>query len=262
MVAGTEEILHHHGLTRESYSKMTFMVSTDSALHRMFDSVLVVATGAPLASQQRPVRGGAGGGAAAQVRVPEGPAGTHIGHVVNSFGDTPNMMGLLPAALAEANTAAQHATLGARTPDNLDMMKLHAGHVLHALDPSVVTQGPGLGYGVKKAALAAASHIELAAQAQGASPNIVTHSVHIATAARGAAKRADDAIAIAKQIQAATSAADAAALMGKLVSLTAQIGSGFDANADGTTGWQAEEGGLQQAQQHITLMLNAEGLGG
>ena len=70
-------------------------------------------------------------------------------------------------------------------------MKLHAGHVINAVDPSVVASGPGLGYGVKRAALGVAAHIDLAAKTPGASPNIVTHAGHIGTSARNTVQRAD-----------------------------------------------------------------------
>src|SRR6185503_1978052 len=109
--------------------------------------------------------------------------------------------GLLPMAIQEARTAATHAALGARDPNNLDAMKLHAGHVVHALDPSVVSTGPGKGYGAKRAALGVANHIDLAAKAAGASPNVVTHAMHIGTAAKSAAARADQVVALARQVQ-------------------------------------------------------------
>ena len=52
--------------------------------------------------------------------------------------------------------------------------------------------------------------------------------------------------------------ADAAALLGQLVSVTAQIISGADMNGDGRVTWEQGEGGLQQAQDHMGLMLAAE----
>src|SRR5687767_15384809 len=71
---------------------------------------------------------------------------THIGHVQTSFMGTPMNQGLLPTAVAEAKIAAQHAALAMKASGNLDQMKLHAGHVLHAIDPSIEAKGPGLGY--------------------------------------------------------------------------------------------------------------------
>jgi hypothetical protein len=247
-----DSILHRAGMTEAEYNRKTYLVSSDIGARHLFDSVVVALTGAPLPGSlpPAPVR--------TVIPVPAGAVGTHIGHVINAFGDTPMGNGLLPTAMAEARVASQHATLGARAPTNLDAMKLHAGHVINALDPTIVAAGPGLGYGLKKAALGVANHIELAAKAQGASANVITHANHIATSARNTVTRADSMIVLAKQVQAATTAADAAALMNQLVSLGNQLVAGFDANADGRITWQAGEGGLQQAEEHVTLMLAGE----
>ena len=137
-------------------------------------------------------------------------------------------------------------------------MKTHAGHVINALDPTVVTAGPGLGYGLKKAATGIAMHIDLAAKAAGASPNVVTHAKHIATSANNVVTRADQLLAIAKQVQAATDAPAAAALVSQMISLSQQLMAGVDTNGDGQITW--EEGGLQQAQEHVNLMLAGEHL--
>ena len=81
--------------------------------------------------------------------MPAGPMGAHIGHVLTSFADTPDKVGLLAIAKTEAGIAAQHAGFAARTPTNLESMKRHAAHVLHAIDPTLEAMGPGKGYGVK-----------------------------------------------------------------------------------------------------------------
>jgi hypothetical protein len=249
--AQVEDILHHAGVTDDEFQRKTYIVSTDSTVRKMFDAVIAQLTGVPTPGQVQ---------AAPTVKVPAGDVGVHIGHVVNGFRDTPNGQGLLPTAFAEAKTAAQHAAIAARNASNLDAMKLHAGHVINAVDPTVVPMGPGLGYGVKKAALGVATHIELAAKAPGASQNVITHATHVATSARNTVERADSIVALAKQIQAATSADEAAKLVGQLVSLTNQLTAGFDANGDGRITWQQGEGGLQQAQDHVNLMLAGEGL--
>ena len=249
-----DDILHHSGVSEDEYRRKTYLVSSDSILRKTFDSVLVKLTGVPTPGQVAVVA------ATPAIKVPAGAVGVHIGHVVNAFGDTPNGQGLLPTALAEATIAAQHAMLAARAPTNLDAMKLHAGHVINAVDPTIVAAGPGLGYGVKKAALGVAMHIDLAAKAPGASPNVIMHAMHVATSAKNTVQRADQVVALAKQIQAATSATDAAALVSQLVSLTAQLKAGADTNGDGKITWQEGEGGLQQAQEHVNLLLAGEGL--
>ena len=161
-------------------------------------------------------------------------------------------------AFAEAAVASQHATLATRTPTDLAAMKLHAGHVLHALDPSLQATGPGKGFGLRKAAGGVAQHIELAAKESGASGNVKIHATHIATAARGTLSRVDQAVALIAQIQAATDAKAAASLIAQLASLCSQLTSGADSNADGRVDWGNGEGGLQQADEHVKLMMAGE----
>lgn len=243
-----EEILKNGGLTDAEYQRRTYVVSSDTTSRKIFDSVVVVVTGAPLPGYAA---------RAAILTVPPGAAGVHIGHVVNGFNEAPSLQGLLPLAIGEARIAIGHATLAGRQPTNLEYMKTHAGHVIHALDPTIITVGPGLGYGVKKAANGVAAHIELAAAAQGASPSIVTHAKHIATAARTVAARAEQVLAIAQKVQASTTAAEAAALVSQMTSAAEQLMAGQDVNADGRIAFDMGEGGLQHADEHVKLMLGA-----
>ena len=238
-------VMKQSGMSDDEFHHKTFLLSTNDDIRWSYDTLVAQLTGAPLPTKYV---------APPELKIPAGAAGVHIGHVLNSFGDTPGKQGLLPVAMTEAKTAAQHAGLAARAT-TLDAMKLHAGHVLNALDPSLVATGPGLGYGMKKAALGVANHIELAAKADSSLANVKTHSVHVATAARAAAARADSAIAVAQKIQAATTIEAAQPLVAQLVALTGQLTTGVDANKDGKIGWDSVEGGLQQAQDHMTLML-------
>jgi hypothetical protein len=196
--------------------------------------------------------------ASAAVKVPDGPVGVHLGHVMNSFADTPNKMGLLAVAQAEGRTAAQHAQLAQRSATNLDMMKLHAGHILNALDPSIQPMGPGLGYGLKKATAGVETHVDLAAKTAGASQNVILHANHVETSSKNTLLRVEQAISLCQRVQMAGSAADAAALISQLVSLTNQINVGADANGDGRITWEQGEGGIQQMKDHMDLMLAAE----
>lgn len=241
------------GLTMPEFERRRFLVSADAETRKAFDVQVAALTGAPLPGQAPPAP------VKTLIPVPTGGAGVHAGHVVNAGPDTPGDMGLLPLALVEARIAAQHAALAARTPTDLASMKLHAGHVLHALDPTVVNAGPGRGYGVRRAANGTALHIELAAKADGAPGGVTLHAPHVAAAARGAALRADALIAVAKAVQAATDVADAAKLVSQMVSLANQLESGVDANSDGRITPDQAEGGLQQAQEHVTLMLKPTG---
>jgi len=190
-----------------------------------------------------------------------GPSHSHIGHVADAFRGTPDGMGLLPTAMAEAQVVVQHVGFAARDLTDLDAMKRHMGHVLNALNPAEVEDGPGLGYGVLPAINGAVRHIELAAASDGASEGVKTHSGHVATSGKNTAERAERAVALAKDIMEAESAGDAAPMVEDLVGLAEQLLAGLDANDDGRIGWQEGEGGIEQAQTHLDLMKRGEGIG-
>ena len=249
LAAEIAELKRRAGISEEEYQRRTYLVSTDSASRAAYDRTIATLTGAPIPGQIP--------AAAAALPVPPGAAGVHVGHVANAFADTPRGQGLLPTAIAEARTAAVHAQLALRAPEDLASIKMHAGHVAHAVDPTSVTAGPGAGYGVKRAALGVATHLDLAARAPGAPPNLATHAAHVGTAARNTVQRADEIVALARRIRAATSAADAAALASQLASLTNELVAGRDADADGRVGWKEGEGGLQQCEEHLKLMVAA-----
>jgi hypothetical protein len=188
------------------------------------------------------------------------PPHLHIGHVMTTWRDTPGGVGFLIAAVSDAKVAAVHANLAGKDPGSLEEMKLHAGHVLNALDPSIEPKGAAPVYGVKKAAAGALQHLDFAAKAEGASPNVKSHATHVTASLGDAIQWTDQAIVTAEKIRAATSAADAALLVKDLIRLTTHIVDGVDANNDGQVAWQTGEGGLTQAQAHMALMMKGEGL--
>lgn len=183
---------------------------------------------------------------------------THIGHVLDSFNGTPMNMGLLPTAMAEAKTAAQHAGLAAKAT-SLPMIQTHAGHVINAIDPTIVAQGPGAGYGVKKAAQGVAQHAGLAAMAPDANMMVKTHSMHVTTAANNVVAMSDDIVAIAQKIRMSTSMEEAQKLAMEMQTKAEQLTTGVDADGNGQISWNKPEGGLNQAQQHMTFMKMAAG---
>jgi hypothetical protein len=183
---------------------------------------------------------------------------THIGHVLDSFNGTPDNTGLLPAAMAEAKIAADHAALAAKAT-SLQMIQTHAGHVINAIDPTIVAQGPGKGYGVKKAAQGVAQHAGLAANAANANDMVKTHSMHVTTAATNVVAMADEVVALAQKIRMSTSQDEAQKLAAEMQAKAEQLTAGFDADKNGQITWNKPEGGLNQAQQHMNFMKTAAG---
>jgi predicted lipoprotein with Yx(FWY)xxD motif len=182
----------------------------------------------------------------------------HLANITTSFQDSPNHQGLLPIAFAEAKVAAQHAALAAKAGNNLDAMKLHAGHVMHAVDPRAEPMGPGLGFGVRRAATGVVEHIQLASKAPTVSVNLLTFAARIIASGNTTVKRSDEILAVARRIRAATTAAEAAPDVARLQLLTQQLTAGLDVNHDGLIGWQTGEGGLEQAQAQMQAMLKGE----
>jgi len=173
----------------------------------------------------RPVRltGELKGDAIVATRVEAIPPHLHLGHVMTNWRDTPGGVGFLIAAISDAKTAVAHAKLAEHDPTNLADMKLHAGHVLNALDPSIESKGPGSGYGVKKAVAGALQHLNFAAQAEGATDNVKTHVAHVSGLLNNATQWTDDSIALAQRVTASNTPADAAPLIGQLSALVSQI---------------------------------------
>jgi len=193
----------------------------------------------------RPVRitGERQGDAIVVSKVEAIPAHLHAGHVMTNWRDTPGGRGFLPVAVDEARVAVLHARLAAKA-GSLDDIKLHAGHVLHALDPAIERTGPGAGYGVRKAATGALQHLELATAAEGATASVKKYGAQASTSLAQALELVDQAVAAAERARSAGDAADAARRAADLAALTARI---------------AEEA-LQRAQADMTQLLKAEGL--
>jgi hypothetical protein len=221
-------------------------------LHTTFVAAGTIALSAVMLAGQRTP-------SAPEKRLGTSPAHVHISHVMTAWKDTPGAAGLLPVAIADAGIAATHAALMQQSRD-LDSMKLHAAHVLHALDPSLEAKGPGSGYGVKRAAAGALEHVHLAAKSEGASRGVQTHAEHVFASLGNVTAWNEQAISTARKIRGASDASEAAALVIELVRQTRGIANGVDSNNDGSIGWHSGEGALAQAQAHMTLMMKGEGL--
>jgi len=194
----------------------------------------------------RPVRitGELKDGAIVAAKIEAIPAHLHLGHVMTNWRDTPANVGFLIAAISDGRVAAVHADLAAKSADDLEAMKLHAGHVLNALDSSVEPKGPGSGYGVRKAATGALQHLEFAVQAEGVTANIKTHAAQVSASLNNVLQWTDQAVNLAQKIRTATTAAQAAAMVNDLTALTKNI----------------SERGLQQAKTEMDLIMKGEGL--
>ena len=191
-------------------------------------------------------------------------AHAHILQVVNPQAASVAELGYLRQALGEAGTAAEYASFaagGQQRPGDLQAMKTHAGNVLHALDPTRMESGPGLGFGLLEASRKTIAQVRMAADASDASDNVRTHSRHVVSCMRNTLARALGMLEITERILATESAEEADRLSDALDALAFQLRNGVDANGDGRITWREGEGGLYVAQEHMQLLLKGEGIG-
>ncbi|MDH3272505.1 MAG: hypothetical protein OEN56_14305 [Gemmatimonadota bacterium] len=178
-----------------------------------------------------------------------------LDYLTEAYFDTPGGLGLIPAAMAEAEIATEHVRLAGREAFNLSNMTRHMAHVIHAIDPTEVGGGPGLGYGFKRAAEAAGAHVSQAMRAEGERPGVFDfHAPYMERAARSAAQRADEAIRLARQVQRATSASQGLGLVERLARAVRAMAYGEDRDGDGRIGYSDDEIGLAQAEYHLAIV--------
>jgi hypothetical protein len=166
----------------------------------------------------------------------------HIGHVMIAWRDTPGQVGLLTIAQSDTRIASAHALLLSKS-SGLDDMKLHAGHILHALDPTLETTGPASGYGAKKAATGAMQHVGFTAAVDNASASVKSHAGRVNATLTDAIAAIDRGITTAQKIRSATSASDAARPNHDLQVAVDEIGRT-----------------LSQAEEEMRLLMKVEGL--
>lgn len=166
----------------------------------------------------------------------------HIGHVMTAWRETPGSVGLLTIALSDTRIAAAHTLLLSKS-STIEEMKVHAGHVLHALDPALEATGPASGYGAKKGAAGAVQHVGFTAAVESASAAVKQHASAAGGSLTEAISAIDRGIAAAQKIRDAVSIDAAAAPVRDLQSAVDAVGRL-----------------LQQSEQEMRAMMKAEGL--
>ena len=181
-------------------------------------------------------------------------ARTTLEYVVATSPDTPGGMGLLETAQAEARIALEHVNLAGRDSTSLANMTRHVPHVLHAIDPVEAGAGPGMGYGVRRAARAMQDRLEELRRMDDLPGVLRFHVPFALQAARGAEARATEAIAVARALQRATSAAEGRRLVRRLDAAVRAMAYGSDRDDDGRIGYAEDESGVAQIGHHLSLV--------
>ena len=177
----------------------------------------------------------------------------HLGHILTSWADTPGQVGLIAILEEELAIAVAHAGYAAMDLENLENIRLHTDHVRHAVDPASVRsgQGPGRGYGLRRATQGVLDHLGYAAAAADASESLKLHAEHVAASANNVLFWAGKILDKAAQITGGASPIVSAFFAEEIVEHLQWIAEGRDANGDGATSWEDGEGGLAQMKAHL-----------
>ena len=176
----------------------------------------------------------------------------HLGHLLDSWQDTPGQVGLVTILEQEAEIAAEHAGYAVADLEDLDNIKLHTTHVRHAV--SGEGSGPGKGYGIIKAANGVVAHMGLARDAADASDSVKLHAEHVIASASNILFWAGKILDKAGQITGGASPVSSAFFAEEIVEHLGWIRNGRDADGDGSITWQEGEGGLAQIKEHLSYI--------
>lgn len=160
----------------------------------------------------------------------------------------PAHAGPLETARQEAAIARHHAEAAASAAD-LAQAKRQVAAAVHAIDPGLVRQGPGMGQGLRPSLQRLA--VEALAAMDSPSPEVRLRAGPAAVAAQTALRRTDEAIEQARQVLAADDLSAARQPLEGFGLLLSQVEAGADLDHDGEAGWASGEGGLAQAAEFV-----------
>lgn len=186
-------------------------------------------------------------------------ASVPLARITNGAADTPSRMGLLATAQAEAANVERHVRFAVSRTDHLYWMRTQAGHVVHALEPSRMADGRGLGYGLRKALAGISLAAVEAAGAPDASEGVKAHAAHVAASVSTALDWSSRLLEVAGMVIESPDPHVAKPLVEQMQEITGWLLHGRDANKDGKVSWEKGEGGLDQIAIHVGLMAAAAG---
>jgi hypothetical protein len=174
----------------------------------------------------------------------------HIGHAITGVHVTPNQEGYLVTAERRGGQAVEFTRIAAGSTD-LAVIKQNVAAAVKATDSEN-------DFGVKQAIVMAANHITFAATSDDASVNVQQAAPLFAAHITRVVERCDLIILLGKDVEASTSAKEAAVSVAELGKLTQANVSGDDANGDGVVGSTPSEYGLVQLRKELEAMVARE----
>jgi hypothetical protein len=183
------------------------------------------------------------------------PTASSLRTVLSAIPTKGSGTGLLPTALAEAQSATSQAKRAVDASGDLAAMRQYAGNVLYAVDPTLAKSGVSLGYGVKRATQEILNQLTpLGADTKADSTRLVPPGVD---AAHNVLAWCDELTVLAQRLRAATDTKDAAALATQVFQLARQLTVGKDVDGDGKVTFAPGEGGLNAVRIATGVLLGS-----
>jgi hypothetical protein len=177
-------------------------------------------------------------------------AHVHIGHAITGVHVTPNQEGYLVTAERRGAQAVEFSHVAAASTD-LAVIKQNVAAAVKATDSAD-------DFGVKQAIVMAANHITFAATSDDATVNVQQAAPIFASHITRVVERCELIVLLGKDVEASTSAKEAAIPVVELGKLTQANVSGDDSNGDGVVGSIASEYGLIQLRKELEAMIARE----
>jgi hypothetical protein len=177
-------------------------------------------------------------------------AHVHIGHAITGVHVTPNQEGYLVTAERRGGEAVEFSRVAASSTD-LAAIKQNVAAAVKATDSEN-------DFGVKQAIVMAANHITFAATSDDATVNVQQAAPIFASHITRVVERCELIVLLGKDVEASTSAKEAAVSVVELTKLTQANVSGDDANGDGVVGSIPSEYGLVQLRKELEAMIARE----
>jgi hypothetical protein len=177
-------------------------------------------------------------------------AHVHIGHAITGVHVTPNQEGYLVTAERRGGQAVESSRVAAGSTE-LAVIKQNVAAAVKATDSED-------DFGVKQAIVMAANHITFAATSDDASVNVQQAAPIFAAHITRVVERCELIVLLGKDIEASTSAKEAAVSVVELGKLTQANVSGDDADGDGVVGSTPSEYGLVQLRKELEAMIARE----
>ena len=192
----------------------------------------------------------------AKNQVMPGPSTAAISEILARDSGTPGQLSLVATLEHELSIARLYADYASRRPEDVRWIQTHLRHLRHSLDPSSERDGPGLGYGVVRAANNLGDQLGAIIGASAASQPMREHARQAQASLENIVSWANEILILsANALTEPKLSPRLIDWLGVIKQRLAVMHSGVDADRDQQISAKPREGGLVQARTEFSHVL-------